>query len=309
MLQMGLDFEPSRGVVRSLTRMRKPTHLALAAIVLWSSLAVLSVSLVRVPPFLLIGLSLSLGGLVSVPRAREWRVPGRTLLLGCAGIFGYHFCLFMALRRAPPVEANLINYLWPLLMVILSPVFLPGTRLSLHHVLGGVLGLGGAALLVLGGHRTVPSTANLAGYGLALAAAFLWASYSLLCSRVARFPTAAVGAFCLLSGLLSLLVHEGLEVAYSPTRAEWGGIVLLGLGPLGAAFFLWDAALKRGDPRSIGTLAYLTPLLSTGLLAAFGPGRLGWRVAVALALILAGAWLGNRTPSTAGDDPGANRAR
>ncbi len=40
-------------------------------------------------------------------------------------------------------------------------------------------------------------------------------------------------------------------------------IALLGLGPLGGAFFLWDAALKRGDARQIGVLSFLTPLLST----------------------------------------------
>jgi drug/metabolite transporter (DMT)-like permease len=49
-----------------------------------------------------------------------------TLLLGVYGLFGYHFLLFLALRSAPPLEANLVNYLWPLLIVVLAPVLLPG---------------------------------------------------------------------------------------------------------------------------------------------------------------------------------------
>ena len=61
---------------------------------------------------------------------RQWRVPLPTLLLGIGGLFGFHFLLFLALRLAPPVEANLVNYLWPLLIVVLTPVLLPGWRLT-----------------------------------------------------------------------------------------------------------------------------------------------------------------------------------
>jgi len=230
-----------------------------------------------------------------VPRWREWRVPGKTLLLGCYGLFGYHFCLFIALRFAPPVEANLINYLWPLLIVLLSPVILPGLHLTRRHVLGGMLGLAGCVLIVLGkGGGLALEGRHALGYALAAVAAVMWSSYSLLTRRVAPFPTAAVGGFCLTSGALSLLAHAALEPGYTLSHSEWGWLALLGIGPMGAAFFLWDAALKRGDARAIGTLAYITPLLSTGMLAAFGGGQFGWQAAAALVLILSGAWLGNR---------------
>lgn len=272
--------------------MSAATLYALAAILIWSSLALLSVQLGNVPPFLLVGVALIIGGLCGLPRWRDWRVPGKTLLLGCYGLFGYHFCLFMALRFAPPLEANLINYLWPLLIVLLSPVLLPPTRLEARHWLGGLLGLAGCVLIVLGKGELSLSGQHGLGYVLAAVAAVMWASYSLLTQRVPPFPTGAIGGFCLASGLLALLAHAALEPAYSLSRSEWGWIALLGLGPMGAAFFLWDAALKRGDARAIGTLAYLTPLLSTTLLAVFGGGRFGMQAALALLLILGGAWLG-----------------
>lgn len=241
--------------------------LALGAIALWASLAALGVALSHVPPFLLTGLSLLVGSLIALPLSRfdlrQWRVPLPTLALGIYGLFGFHFLLFLALRHAPPVQANLVNYLWPLGIVVMAPLFLPGVTLTTRHVLAALMGFAGAALAILGGAGDVGETRWAWGYLLALASAFIWASYSLLTQRVRRFPTAAIGSFALASGLLSLLCHAWLEPAVDLSAQDLLLIAVLGLGPLGGAFFLWDAALKRGDARQIGVLSFLTPLLST----------------------------------------------
>ncbi len=274
--------------------------LALAAIALWGSLATLGVSLAHVPPFLLTGLSLLIGSLIALPLSRfrlaEWRVPLPTLALGLYGLFGYHFLLFLAFRHAPPVEANLVNYLWPLGIVIMAPVFLPGLRLHAVHVVSALVGFAGAALAILGKPGTAPGL-NLQfewGYVLALAAAFIWSSYSLLTRRVALFPTSAIGTFAALSGLLALVCHAWLEPATPLSMNDWMLIAAMGLGPLGGAFFLWDAALKRGDPRKIGLLSFLTPLLSTGLLLLTQGKPLTWHVTLAAALIIGAAVIGSR---------------
>jgi drug/metabolite transporter (DMT)-like permease len=69
-------------------------------------------------------------------------------------------------------------------------------------------------------------------------------------------------------------------------------LLLIGLGPLGAAFYLWDAALKQGDPQQIGLLSFLTPLLSTVLLLWHSGQAISLPVAAAAALIVGAAWLG-----------------
>ncbi len=266
--------------------------LALAAIGLWSTLALAGAGLSRVPALLLLGVSLSTSGAVGLLRPRGWRIPLRTLAVGVAGIFGYHFLYFRAFATAPAVEVNLINYLWPLLIVALSPLLLPGTRLGGQHVAGALLGLAGAGLIASGGSLH-PEAAYLPGYLLALGAALTWALYSLLTKRLPPFPTESVGAFCLISGLLALalqaLAPGGLRAAGELDGLGWAALVCLGLGPMGAAFYCWDAALKRGDPRVIGSLAYLTPLLSTLNLVVFaGKPLSGWAL-VAMVLIVAGA--------------------
>jgi len=272
--------------------------LALAAIVLWGALAPLGVRLAQVPPFLLTGLGLLVGSLIALPLAQfrlsRWKVPPATLAVGIYGLFGFHFLLFMALRHAPAVEANLINYLWPLGIVVMGPLFLPGMQLQTRHVVAALVGFAGAAIAILGRGGAMGGAGFQPGYLMALASAFVWASYSLLTRRLPRFPTAAVGGFAAASGLLSLLCHALLEPAVVLGSQELLLIALLGLGPLGGAFFLWDAAIKIGDTRRIGLLAFATPILSTVLLLLTTGQPLQWNVALAAVLVVGAAFWGSR---------------
>jgi drug/metabolite transporter (DMT)-like permease len=273
---------------------------ALGAIALWASLAMLGVSLTHIPPFLLTGAGLLIGSMLSWPLVwrdpSQWRLPWSTLVLGIYGLFAYHFLLFMALRHAPPIEANLVNYLWPLLIVVLSPVLLPGTVLRGVHMVAALLGFAGAALAIVGGRELSGTLAW--GYLPALAAAFIWASYSLLTRRVRPFPTTAIGLFGLVSGVLSLACHVALEPSVSLTAHDGLLLLVLGLGPLGAAFFMWDKALKLGDPRHIGVLSYITPVASTTLLVALSDRPFTLHLALATVLIVSAAVLVKCWPSS-----------
>jgi drug/metabolite transporter (DMT)-like permease len=273
---------------------RRATLSTLAAILIWSSLAILGSRLTGVPSLLQVGAALLVSGLLSAPRYRKWRLPAVTWLVGIGGIFGYHFLIFTSFKYAPVVEANLLNYLWPLLMVALSPVVLPGHPLRPHHVVGALTGFIGAGLIVTGGSLSL-DPAHLAGYVMAAGAALTWALYSLLTKRVPRFPTSAVGGFCLASGATSIALYlvGSLGSFYTPTAQEWLYVLLLGLGPMGASFFLWDKALKDGDPRIVGALSYLTPMLSTLWLVLLGGEPLTPVSMVAMLLLVAGSLMGS----------------
>lgn len=216
----------------------------------------------------------------------------RTLALGVYGLFAYHFLLFIALRHAPPVEANLVNYLWPLFIVVLAPVVLPGVALRVPHVVAALLGFGGAAIAIVGGRELSGTLAW--GYIPAAAAAFIWATYSLMTKRVTAFPTTAIGLFGLVSGALSLLCHVLLEPSVALQARDWGLLAVLGLGPLGGAFYLWDKALKLGDARHIGILSYITPLASTALLIVVSGRSFSWSIGLATAMIISAAVMGMR---------------
>ena len=277
----------------------------LGAIALWGALASLSVAAGPVPPFQMVAMTFALGALVGVVWARRrgmaWgalvRWPTRVWALGIGGLFGYHALYFAALQLAPPAEANLVNYLWPLLIVLLSaPFALDNERTGLRwpHVLGALLGLAGVALLALGNGANFAGRHQM-GYLLALGCAFAWSLYSVLSRRMGEVPTEAIASFCAAAAVLSLGCHLVFERTVWPaTDGAWLAVVALGLGPTGGAFYLWDRAVKHGDIRALGALSYAAPILSTGLLIAFGLAEPSGTLLIAALLVTAGAVLASR---------------
>jgi len=236
-----------------------------------------------------------IGGLVSLPLAKfdfkKLKVSAPALLLGVYGLFGYHAALFAGLQNAPSVQANLLNYLWPLLIVVLAPILIRGTTLTLRHLLAALAGFTGAGLAILSGTELVGGFAI--GYVFALIAAFLWATYSLLSKRIA-FRTQAVGTFATVSGLLALGMHVLFEPTTAITATDWILLVAIGVGPMGASFYLWDYALKTGNPQRVGLIAFLTPLFSTTLLLVVTGTPLSPLLAISAGLIFTAAFFGSR---------------
>lgn len=271
------------------------TLVGLAAIVMWSLLAALTVATGRVPPFQLLAMTFAIGACVGPltwlwrPSAvRALRQPLLVWLVGIGGLFGYHALYFLALRLAPPAEAGLLNYLWPLLIVLLSSL-LPGERLASHHIVGAVLGFAGTILLFAGNTGSAPNPAHIPGFIAAFVAAFVWAGYSVMSRKLAAVPTDAVAGFCLATAVLATVCHLVLELTVWPeTAMQWLAIVALGIGPVGIAFFVWDIGMKRGDIRVLGAASYATPVLSTAFLILAGYAKPTATLAIAAALIAGG---------------------
>jgi drug/metabolite transporter (DMT)-like permease len=267
---------------------------------MWSLLALFTAASGSVPPFQLAAMSFAVGtivGLAWIAAGRRWRdlaQPWPVWALGVAGLFGYHALYFTALRNAPPVEAGLIAYLWPLLIVVFSAL-LPGERLRWFHFAGAVLGLAGTALIVTGASGVAFDARYTIGYLAALGCALTWSTYSLASRRFRHVPTAIVAGYCAAAALLSALAHILFEATVWPAAGgEWLAVLGLGLMPVGAAFYVWDHGVKRGDIQLLGAASYVAPLLSTLILILGGFGIFTPKIAFAALLITGGALLASK---------------
>ena len=271
------------------------TLTGLAAVFMWSFLSLLTVASGTMPPFQLAAITFAIGGLVGVASwivrphaARSLKQPLVVWLLGVGGLFGYHALYFAALRLAPPAEAQLFNYLWPLLIVLFS-AFLPNEKLKSHHILGVLLGLAGTLVLIAGMRGVEIKQEYIVGYACALGAALAWSSYSVLSRPFKNVPTDAVAGFCLVTSVLSLLCHLLFEQTVWPNSAtQWMSIAALGVFPVGLAFYAWDRGVKFGDIRALGAASYAAPLLSTIFLVLAGYAEPRWSLGLAAILISLG---------------------
>jgi drug/metabolite transporter (DMT)-like permease len=287
------------------------TRLGIAAIGLWASLASLTTLAGPIPPFQLSAMTFVLGTLVGLGYAKLTRqplssithIPRAALALGVYGLLGFHVCYFFALQNAPPLEASLIVYLWPLFIVIFSsalPARHGGTRLRWWHVVGALMGFSGSIVLLLP-DMSLNRSAHLdatrvVGYALAFAAAVIWSTYSVGLRAFAAVPSVGVIASCAATAIGASVLHALTESWTWPRDpTAWLAIAALGIGPTGLAFYLWDDGMKRGNMRLLGVLSYATPLASTLMLIGLGVG-LGMGTGhsglwAAAALITAGALL------------------
>ena len=280
------------------TRQSSATAFGFGAILLWSALPLLTAASSTLPPFQMTAVTFAIGGLCGLivlglrGELTQLRQGWQAWAVGAGGLFLYHVFYFAALRSVPPAEASLINHLWPLLIVVFS-AFLPGEHLALRHMMGALVSFGGLVALFSG--KDLSLSALQSGHGLALAAAFTWAAYSLLSRRLTHVPSGSVAGFCLATSALATLVHLASEVTVWPQHMpEWSALLALGLGPVGAAFFLWDHGVKHGDIRLLGTLAYAAPVLATIWLVLAGFAEPSLALGLACAMIVGGAFIASR---------------
>lgn len=284
-----------------------PNFAGIASILMWSLLAYFVASSGNVPPFLLLGLTFVIATCVGLvrflfkrPDFSKLKIPLVGWVVGIGGLFGYHYFYYVALQNAPVAEANIINYLWPL-FIVLGSSFLPGEKLRLAHIIGALFGFAGAALLVgkglfsdniavvgAGQNELYPNIAY--GYFAAILCSLIWSSYSVLSRALKKISTDAVVFYCFATAVLAFIAHGISEETIWPQGIlQWGAVLGMGLMPVGGAFYTWDYAMKNGNIQLLGSLCYFIPVLSTLILVTTGVAPMSWHLGAATVLVTFGA--------------------
>lgn len=260
---------------------------------LWASWPALATMVRPAPPLLVLGASALIGFLLSfLLTVRQGKsrafvsVPFKTLIFVAVGLMGNNAFYLAAIARIGAAEANVVHYLWPVFLVLLASL-LHRRSPSLFQTLGIACGFVGVAIALsplMGGNL------DIAGVVLGACGALTFAAYSVGRS-LAKAETNVVGPSLGLSGVGALGAHFMLEPVYWPATTEWFAIVLMGIGPFTIANVLWDNATRTGSAATISSLAFLTPLIAMGLLAAFGLGNVTTATVVGALFAITGALL------------------
>ncbi|MGA8165199.1 MAG: EamA family transporter [Waddliaceae bacterium] len=256
---------------------RKNTFLGLFAVAIWSFAALLAVELTSIPTFELLFCEFLIAYLIVFARysiSKEkpsfTSFKKRDLLIASAALIANQMFYYSAFRHSPAAQVDLINYLWPTLLILFSS-FLPNEKWSSSYLIACIFCLFGVYTLLSPGESQNLSSNHLLGYFLAFGAAVTWALYSLYSRyRGSSNSASCISWACGPAALVSLLMHLYFETFVFPNQYEIALILILGVFQMGLAFYFWERGLKKGCVKSLGLSSYSIPVFSVLLLVLFG---------------------------------------
>lgn len=211
---------------------------------------------------------------------RTW-VPAIACALGLSGSNAFHI---LATHYIPAAEANLISYLWPVMIVAIGAAF-GMFHLRSRQVIGLAFGFGGAVILLGGGARSL----SFVGIGLALFSRASWALYCLFRLKLNSASGAILVRGYAISAVFRGILHFKLEPTVAPSIGGVAAAAAVGIVPLAFGNLIWDESFRRGDSQPLAVMAYATPLCSALLLASLGLESFTWSLAIgAIVIVCAG---------------------
>jgi drug/metabolite transporter (DMT)-like permease len=290
------ELSPIPGARSPFTPRMTWTLIGTLAIPLWATWPALSLRATSVPPFELLAIMFGFGSLVltglyrsksvrgAAPTARKhsWLTP----LLFAMGVSGADVFFILATHRIPAAQANLISYLWPLMVVGGGAAF--GLfRLRPRQMVGIALGFGGAVILIWDGHVSM----SLSGIGLALLSGMCWATYCIFLLTLKKPVDNTLSRGCAISTLLCASLHFVFEPTVTPSVGAFAAAAVAGILPTAVGYFVWDEGFRRADSQLLAVIAYATPLCSALILAALGAASLTWNLLAGGVVIMAPGYL------------------
>jgi len=277
---------------------------AVSAVLIWSTLAAMAKSLLTVIPtfealflssliasvFLLVQQGVRRG--LRVFRAYDWRGYLAMAALGFIGLFVYSGLYFYGLTQLTSQEACILNYLWPMMIVLFAALLL-GERITLRTAAALLLSFSGVLVLTLGGEGRADGNAVLGALACVLAAL----CYGLFCvlnrkrnvdATVLMTVAWGVTALC----ALSVMLMAETWVALSWT--QWAGMLWFGIFINAVGYLWWTMALQQAQNAAmVANLAYFVPLLSLVVSAVTLGEEMSCAALLALVLIMGGILLQN----------------
>lgn len=267
--------------------------LSAGAVVLWATWPALAAASAPTPPFLVFGLAAGVGFALSLLLAHArgeakamLRTPPRAVLTVVLGLLGHNVLFLYAVPRIGASEANVIAYLWPVMVVVLISMSL-GERLRAVQWIGMAAAFAGVAVAIGPSFARGPDPI---GITLALLSGLAFAVMSAVRSR-GREERDVIGPSMGVIAGVTLCGHVLFEDRAALSLVQVLVIAGIGIAPVTLANALWDRATRLGQAALISGVAYATPIVALGILAALGLSAVTLPLLVGAGFVVGGAVL------------------
>jgi len=238
--------------------------------------------------FLFLGIVVLLKGKLEILKKITFKQTLNSALMGFFNPFMYYLVLFEAYNRIPAQEGVALNYIWPVMLVIFSIIFLK-QHINLLSLLAILISFSGTVVIAMHGNFTEFRFSNTTGVILAVGSAFFWASFWIINMKdpreaiVKMFVNFAFGAVYILSwniftNNISIPSFNGLT-----------GAIYIGIFEMGLTFVLWLTALKLSTHTArVSNLVFISPFISLLLVSFFVGEKILPSTLIGLAIIVSG---------------------
>lgn len=282
--------------------MNKPMLIGLAAVMMWSTVAVgFKLGLRGMEPIQLLWIGscfswflFSICCMVSPSKSRQTSHVTRACLLGLLNPLLYYIVLLTAYDLLPAHVAQPLNYTWAIVTALLA---IPMLRQKLNRstFIGILVGYLGVLLLVTKGQLTGSLGFDALGVGLALASTLVWAIYWIWSVSLRLEPWWFMWyGFTVAVPILTVLCYftDGLPTL---TWSNFGYGAWIGLLEMGFAFLLWQRAMSTtSSVAQLSQLIFLSPMISLVLIFTILGEAIHYTAFIGICMIFMGLYVVNR---------------
>ncbi|MCL2518194.1 MAG: DMT family transporter [Oscillospiraceae bacterium] len=182
-------------------------------------------------------------------------------LTGCLGIFLYNFLLYTALFYLPAQEGFIINYLWPIMVVIFATILLK-EKLTIRKIIAILLSFLGIVIVVTKGNLFELNLSSPLGIAMAVSAAVSYGLFSVIIKKFSYDRTISMMFYYISAFIVSFIAMITVSGMPNLNLPQILGLGWNGIFSQAIAYMTWSLALQYGDTHKIANLAFITPFLS-----------------------------------------------
>lgn len=199
---------------------------------------------------------------VQIKDVFSWKLPEIALLLSCGTLtFLYDFFYLKSLELIPAVEASMLNYLFPIFIVLLA-VPIHKEKLNLLKMISIGMGFMGTMLLMTKGDLANITLTNLKGDIFAILAAVSWGLFTNLIKKNQKDMLLSTFLITVVAFVLSVGGILASSHFIFPQRTDFLGVLWLSISNIILGFFLYFRALKYSSASLIASFTFFTPFVT-----------------------------------------------